>query len=94
MKKKEAEEAAGANLQRKVSKALAKAREENKLTSILGKAWLPALAILAAFAMFAVGGQVRSAEADIDFVTVVDLSNDELYDSDGDGCDEAGIFDV
>ena len=45
----------------KDSKALAQAREEYNLTSIIGKAWLPALAILAAFAMFAIGGEVRSA---------------------------------
>ena len=67
----------------KDSKALAQAREEDKLSSIIGKAWLPALAILAVFAMFAIGGQARSAEADIDSSSyIVDPSNDELCDDD------------
>jgi hypothetical protein len=60
------------------------------LSSILGKAWLPALAIFAVFAMFAIGGQARTAYADIDAVYLVDPSNDELYDNDGEECDNAG----
>jgi hypothetical protein len=62
------------------------------LSSILGKAWLPAIAVLAVFAMFAFGSSVRTAYADIENVYLVDPSNDELYDNDGNECDNAGIF--
>ena len=54
------------------------------MTSIMGKAWLPALAALAVFAMFAFGSQTRSAEADVIDVEIVDAT---FFNNDDD-CDE------
>jgi hypothetical protein len=52
------------------------------LTSIIGKAWLPALAILAVFAMFAIGGQTRSAEADVVDASIVEDVDETCGDQD------------
>jgi hypothetical protein len=69
------------------------------LTSIIGKAWLPALAILAVFAMFAFGSQTKSAEADAVYAEIVaatflndDDDCDETYFDGIDGYDEDSPF--
>ena len=54
------------------------------MTSILGKAWLPAIAVLAAFAMFAFGGQTKSADAEVVWVEIVEAT----FLNDDDDCDE------
>jgi hypothetical protein len=54
------------------------------LTSFLGKAWLPALAVFAVFAMFAFGSQTKSAEADVTWVEFVEAT----FLNDDDDCDE------
>jgi hypothetical protein len=54
------------------------------LSSILGKAWLPAIAVLAVFAMFAIGSQTRSAEAEVVWVEIVEAT----FLNDDDDCDE------
>jgi hypothetical protein len=60
------------------------------LSSILGKAWLPAIAVLAVFAIFAFGSQVRTAEADVIDVDVVDATfvNSDAF------CDESDASDI
>jgi hypothetical protein len=69
---------------------LRKQGRKNKLSSILGKAWLPAVAALALFAAFAFGNQVRTAEADVvdvDLVIATFLNDDTA-------CDETGPFNI